>query len=157
VVLVAQGHPAELHLSGERDASFLGPTIERLRLADRVVCHPYLTPAQLANLLQSVDVFVIPSHQEGLCIAALEAMACGVPVVSTRCGGPEDFVLEGQTGSLVDSDPQALAAAIVRICSDRLLQQRLSAGACHWVETMASPAAGRATFRRHLEAVVNDR
>ena len=54
-------------------------------------------------------MFVIPSHQEGLCIAALEAMACGCPVVSTRCGGPEEFVVEGRTGYLVPASPEAMA------------------------------------------------
>ena len=63
--------------------------------------------------MQRWDLFVIPSHQEGLCISALEAMACGVPVVSTRCGGPEDFVLPDRTGLLVPHQAPALAAANV--------------------------------------------
>lgn len=67
---------------------------------------------QVAELLPTLDVFVVPSHQEGLCIAALEAMACGVPVISTRCGGPEEFVLPGETGDLCGSDPADLAARL---------------------------------------------
>jgi glycosyltransferase involved in cell wall biosynthesis len=114
--------------------------------------HPPLQPPELAALLRSLDLFVIPSHQEGLCIAALEAMACGLPVVSTRCGGPEDFVLADRTGELVDSDPAAMAAAISAIASDRQRRDRLAGGALEWVQRHAIPAVARATFRHHLAA-----
>lgn len=53
---------------------------------------------------RAADAFVIPSNQEGLAIVGLEAMACGTPVVSTRCGGPEQYVHEGETGYLVPRD-----------------------------------------------------
>ena len=153
--LRAQGHPAELHLTGERSGSCIQPLINDLGLRASVICHPFLEPPQLAALMQSLDVFVIPSQQEGLCIAAIEAMACGVPVVSTRCGGPEDFVIEAETGRFVEGDPAAMAAAITSICSDRDLQQRLRGGACGWVRREASQQAAQATFRSHLIELMN--
>jgi glycosyltransferase involved in cell wall biosynthesis len=104
-------------------------------------------------VLQTLDLFVIPSHQEGLCIAALEAMACGVPVVSTRCGGPEDYVIDGVTGQLVARDPAAMAAAVAAIAADRDRRRRLAAGALSWVREQASPEAARRTFRAHLAAI----
>jgi glycosyltransferase involved in cell wall biosynthesis len=100
-----------------------------------------------------MDVFVIPSHQEGLCIAALEAMACAMPVVSTRCGGPEEFVLDDHTGQLTASDPAAMAAAISSICQDRDRRERLAQGACRWINEHASTTSARDTFRRHFDAV----
>lgn len=103
--------------------------IERHQLRGAIELVPHVTPAELAAWLQTLDVFVLPSHQEGLCIAALEAMACGVPVVSTRCGGPEEFVIPGQTGSLVDFDAAAMADAIAAIIGDADLRQTLAAGA----------------------------
>lgn len=151
--LIVQGRPVELHLAGERDQHRLRPQLEALEIARHVHTHPPLQAPQLAGLLQSLDLFVIPSHQEGLCIAALEAMACGVPVVSTRCGGPEDFVLPDRTGALVDSDPEAMAAAISAIASDRPRRQRLAAAALAWVQEQASPAVARATFQRQLAAL----
>jgi glycosyltransferase involved in cell wall biosynthesis len=80
-------------------------------------------------------------------------MACGVPVVSTRCGGPEDFVLPGTTGALVVSDAAAMAAAITAICSDPERRRRLSVGAQAWVARHADASAARLNFRAHLAAV----
>lgn len=151
--LLDQGRPVELHLAGERDRDGLVPQLEALGITANVHCHPPLAAPELANLLQSLDLFVIPSHQEGLCIAALEAMACGVPVVSSRCGGPEDFVLEDKTGALVDSDPTAMAAAITAISSDRPRRQRLAAAALAWVERNASPPVAREVFHRQLASL----
>lgn len=54
----------------------------------------------LREFYRSLDVLAMTSHREGLGIAGLEAMACGTPVVSTRSGGPEDFVIGGVTGYL---------------------------------------------------------
>jgi glycosyltransferase involved in cell wall biosynthesis len=149
-LLVDQGHPVQLELVGEPNTCLLGPRLEALGLVERVHCHPFLQPPELAAVLQGLDLFVIPSHQEGLCIAALEAMACAVPVVSTRCGGPEEFVVAGSTGQLVDSDPAAMAGAIAAICGDRDRRRRLGAGAADWVAAHASPAAARSIFRRQV-------
>ncbi len=150
--LVAAGHPVQLVLAGEQDVHRLDDQLLAMGLQGRVQCHPCLGPGDLAAVLQGLDLFVIPSHQEGLCIAALEAMACGVPVVSTRCGGPEDYVIDAHTGQLVASEPGAMAAAIATICADRDLRGRLSAGARAWVREEASPEAARRTFLAHLEA-----
>ncbi|MCP9833671.1 MULTISPECIES: glycosyltransferase family 4 protein [unclassified Cyanobium] len=150
--LVAQGRPVQLVLAGEQGVHRLQGPLAAMGLEGRVRCYPCLGPSALAELLQGLDLFVIPSHQEGLCIAALEAMACGVPVVSTRCGGPEDYVIDACTGQLVASEPAAMAAAIAAICADRDLRERLSAGALAWVREQASPEAARRTFLAHLEA-----
>ncbi|MHB9029198.1 MAG: glycosyltransferase [Candidatus Latescibacterota bacterium] len=64
--------------------------------------------------MRAADVFVLPSLNEGFGIVAAEALACGVPVVATRCGGPEDIVEEG-LGFLVPlRSPEELARAVVR-------------------------------------------
>ena len=153
--LVADDRPVQLVLAGEQNVDLLHDRLAAMGLAERVRCHPCLAPSPLAEVLQTLDLFVIPSHQEGLCIAALEAMACGVPVVSTRCGGPEDYVIEGRTGQLVTSEPTAMAAAIAAICSDRGRRDTLSEGALDWVREQASPAAARRTFQAQLEAIAS--
>jgi glycosyltransferase involved in cell wall biosynthesis len=144
-----QGQPVSLELTGESEASFLDPLIEALALEERVLRHPRLDPNSLAAVVQGWDVFVIPSHQEGLCIAALEAMACGCPVVSTRCGGPEEFVLAERTGLFSAATPEAMAAAISAVCGDRQRRERLGAGARDWIEAHATERVARATIRKN--------
>ena len=105
----------------------------------------------LRDELRSLDLFVVPSHQEGLCIAALEAMACGCPVVSTRCGGPEEFVIDGETGVLVGFDPNEMAAAMLKILGDRKLHARLAEGARNRVLQHYSAAGAESIFWRAFD------
>ena len=133
-ILNQGGPPTTLYLIGGRPTEDLRAAVQQLGLSDQVRFFPNVPSGDLPALLQGLDVFVLPSHQEGLCIAALEAMACGVPVVSTRCGGPEEFVIPGQTGQLVDFDAAQMAQAVQSILVDRALRAHLSLGARHIVE-----------------------
>jgi glycosyltransferase involved in cell wall biosynthesis len=70
------------------------------------------------SLLWALDIFAMPSLQEGLGVAALEAMACGLPVVASAAGGLVDSVQNGVTGIHVPAgDAQALANAIARLAA----------------------------------------
>jgi glycosyltransferase involved in cell wall biosynthesis len=74
----------------------------------------------------AMDVFVLPSRDEGFGLVFLEAMAVGVPVVGTRVIGSEDAVEDGVTGLLVPyADPAALAAAVRGILASPDLAGRL--------------------------------
>jgi glycosyltransferase involved in cell wall biosynthesis len=85
-------------------------------------------PARYAEILSTLDLLAVTSHQEGLHIAALEAMACGCPVVSTRCGGPEEFVVDGVNGFLVSS-PEELGERALAIRRERDRRHRLGEAA----------------------------
>ena len=79
-----------------------------------------LDRAQVRERMQKCDVFVLSSLHETFGVVVGEAMACGKPVISTRCGGPEFFVNE-QNGILVDvANPQALAGAMEDFLEDRM-------------------------------------
>ena len=96
----------------------------------------------LSRAYQSARVFALPSWQEGLCIAALEGMAAGLPVVSTRCGGPEAFVKDGETGYRVAlDDDAAMARHLAELLGDTPQCERLSANARQFVEKHCSNAA----------------
>ena len=78
------------------------------------------------NANRRANVFVYASWYEGFGLPPLEAMACGVPVVTTDCGGVLEYAIDGYN-SLVTPirDPTALAQAIQRLLSDRHLAAQL--------------------------------
>jgi glycosyltransferase involved in cell wall biosynthesis len=86
--------------------------------------------------LRAFDVFALPSTaNEGVPQALMQAMASGLPVVTTPVGAIGELVAEGETGLIVPpEDPQALAAALSRLLGDRDLADRLSAAGRRHVE-----------------------
>ena len=77
------------------------------------------------GILRGLDLFVLPSLNEGICNAALEAMASGLPVVATAVGGNPELIEDGHTGELVPpSDPEAMAGAILRHYRDAAEHRR---------------------------------
>ena len=85
----------------------------------------------VAAYLRAADLFVLPSRREGLPVALLEAMSCGLPCIASRLPGSTDVIIEhGGNGWLVPpGDVPALASAMVTVCSDRDLQRRMGAAA----------------------------
>jgi glycosyltransferase involved in cell wall biosynthesis len=124
------------------------------------------------DLLSAMDVFVLPSLDEGIPMALLEAMAIGTPVVATAVGGVPEVVTDGTTGLLVPpADPAALAAACLALIRDRQRAQSLAARARDEVVARFSherhgarlvdfyrqvmAGAGGASFRPRLQARVS--
>jgi len=103
-------------------AGATGPTASDMKfaaslgIAERLEIRINVSANALLGIYQNALLFVLSSDEEGLGIAILEAMACGLPVVSTRCGGPEMIVRDGTSGFLVErNDSPALAGAMQRI------------------------------------------
>lgn len=107
----------------------------------------------LPGFYAGLDVFVIPSAQEGFGIVGIEAMACGVPVISTRCGGPEDYVVDGQNGFLVDHDVASISDKLLTLVHDRDLRNRLGRAARDTATRDYSPACFRAALEENWRAV----
>lgn len=86
--------------------------------------------SDVESILHAADLCVVPSRNEGLSLAAMEAMATGLPVVATRVGGLPEVVVDGETGVLVEPDnPPALASAVIRVLADPTLRTGLAAAA----------------------------
>lgn len=77
---------------------------------------------ELEDYYQAASLFLLTSYQEGLGIAALDALARGVPVVATNCGGLSDYITNGRTGYLVGiDDDEAMHAKAIRIFQKKAL------------------------------------
>ena len=120
--------PAELWVVGNRLPSDRGedlaPHFARFAQTGRLRQLGYRT--DVADILAASDIFVLPSHFEGLPMSVIEAMLTGLPVVATDIPGPREQVLAEQTGLLVQvRSAPALAAALARLAADPALRARM--------------------------------
>jgi D-inositol-3-phosphate glycosyltransferase len=84
----------------------------------------------LVKWFQAASVCVIPSHSESFGLVAIEAQACGTPVIAARVGGLPTAVRDGISGVLVDGhDAATWAERIIAVVSNHELRSKLSAGA----------------------------
>lgn len=152
---VLEEHPgAGLRIVGEpfrrsyrEDEKDVRALVEKLGLTDRVEFVGGKPPEGVAEEMKRAPALVVPSRRESFATVIPEALACGTPVIATRCGGPEE-ILTDDTGILVPTeDPPALARAI-----DDLLSGRVSFPA----DTLRSRAVdlyGRDATRERIEGL----
>ncbi|HUP72845.1 MAG TPA: glycosyltransferase [Acidimicrobiales bacterium] len=117
-------------IEGNDEVRRVHALVDALRLRDRVVFVPPQPHHVLSTYYRAADVVLVPSRSESFGLVALEAAACGTPVVAAAVGGLLTLVDDGRTGYLIDSrEPQHYTTAIDRILGDESLRQALSAGA----------------------------
>lgn len=96
---------------GERGEEYRA-LASRLGLDDHVLFHGELRRPEVAEALRAADLFVLASRIETFSVATVEAMACGLPVVATACGGPEELVGPDAGMIVPRQDPAVLAGAL---------------------------------------------
>ncbi|NNC40788.1 MAG: glycosyltransferase [Acidimicrobiia bacterium] len=117
-------------------------------LAGSVDLHEPVEHQVLARYYQSADVLLVPSRSESFGLVAVEAQACGLPVVAANVGGLSYAVADGSSGFLVEGwNPSDYAAAAASILRDEELASRLSKGGIEYAEQFS----WEATANRFIE------
>jgi glycosyltransferase involved in cell wall biosynthesis len=110
---------------------------ERLGVADRVRFLGWVSDEDKFAALASSDIFVSTSQHEGFGLMYLEAMSCGLPVVTYDNGGHTDYLRDGETGGLVPvNDLAAFESALRRLLADDALRGRVAATNRRTFETL---------------------
>ncbi|HEX8396182.1 MAG TPA: glycosyltransferase family 4 protein [Pyrinomonadaceae bacterium] len=100
----------------------------RLGIVDKVEILTSVSKESLRELYQNAALFLLSSDEEGFGLIIAEAMACGLAVVATKCGGPEVLILENETGFLTPvGDAAALADKISLLLTDANLRKKFGA------------------------------
>jgi glycosyltransferase involved in cell wall biosynthesis len=83
-----------------------------LKLGDKVTFHGLKTKREIAGFMRQTDLFALPSVCETFSVPAIEALATGIPVLATRCGGPEEFVTKDVGVLAPPGDAEALCKGL---------------------------------------------
>jgi len=143
VELVIAGGPPQAKLGQDRDYREILRLARKLKIADRLVCTGRVAPDDLPALLRSADLLVSMAPYEPVGMIALQAMACGTPVVAAAAGAEQDAVVDKTTGLILPPGPPAQLALRVR----RLLANSLR------LEAYGIAATDRARSRYSWERI----
>jgi glycosyltransferase involved in cell wall biosynthesis len=129
----------KLLMGGDGEIEKIRVEAQRLGIADKVELLGWVRGPDKTALLTRASVYVLPSYNEGLPMSVLEAMAAGLPVISTPIGGIPEAVTDGVEGNLVKpGDVDAFSAALRRLLSDPSLRRQMGEAARLKVETVFS-------------------
>jgi D-inositol-3-phosphate glycosyltransferase len=130
---------------GEAELAFLHELTRKLDVVDAVSFLPPQPHELLSTFYRAADCCLVPSRSESFGLVALEAAACGIPVVAAAVGGLTTLVEDGVTGYLVEpGDADAFAARVAKIVADPVLQAALGvAGATSAARYTWATAAAR--------------
>jgi L-malate glycosyltransferase len=106
----------ELHIAGDGpERARLEELVSELGLESQVVFHGLLQRPEVFKLMCSCHVFALSSDFETFGVVLVEAMYCGLPVIATRCGGPESIITEEWLGLLTRTDDESFAQGLLSI------------------------------------------
>jgi len=127
---------------------------EELGIGDVVTFLGSKDQDMLQYYYSAAEVVVMPSDYESFGMVALEAMACGTPVIASDVGGLAFLVKHGRTGYRVPArDPAALAAKITRLLKDKGLRRRIGYRAACWAESYAWPHIADRIEKLYVETI----
>ena len=142
------GINASLHVTGSATPELLTLAATH-NISDHIQFLGRLSRDELKSFYQSLTLFLIPSEQEGLAIVGIEAMACGVPVISTKCGGPEAYVQHGINGYLCEFDSAEITDCALKLLKSEELYLKFSKTARAGVRESYAQVAFESNFSKH--------
>jgi len=114
----------KFYLAGDGDLEKVARLCREKKIEKNVFILGWLDRSKLMEALKNASIFLLPSYNEGLPVAMIEAMASGLPVISTRAGGIPEAIEEGVNGFLVDPGcKQELTDSIIKLLRDRKLRE----------------------------------
>lgn len=141
--LRAQGYRVVLTLIGEGEQrAELEAECRRLGVEAAVRMPGYVPPgAALTEAFTNADIYVLPSLSEGIPKVLIEAMAQGLPVVSTEVGGIADMIVDRESGLLIEPrSAEAIRGAVEELILDASLRRRVAAGALEYARLHTAEA-----------------
>ncbi|HDK27526.1 MAG TPA: glycosyltransferase family 1 protein [Candidatus Atribacteria bacterium] len=127
----------KLHLAGD---GYFRPKLEeicqQLKITENVIFYGFIGDKEkLKQLFREADMFVLPSKSEGIPKVLLEAMAYGVPILTTNVGGIPDIIEDGVNGLLIPpGSPGGFVKGMAKILFDAKLRQKLIDGGYHFIK-----------------------
>lgn len=121
-----------------------------LGVSDNFVFHGSIDPAKVPDFLSSLDFFVLPSRDETFGVVLIEALASGLPVIATKCGGPEE-IIDSSTGLLIQvEDVQGLSESI------RIMTTDLKNYIGKDIREKVNSAFGPQAFLKHINLIYTE-
>jgi colanic acid/amylovoran biosynthesis glycosyltransferase len=131
-------------------------TIQDLGLEQQVRLHGGLDQKRVREILQRADAFLLSSFSEGISNAVLEAMACGLPVVTTDCGGMREVIADGTEGFVVPlRDPHGMANRLATLARNPKLRDEMGKAARQTVKARFNLSNQVQSFRELYHKAVN--
>ena len=90
----------------------LNELILNLGMQKQIILYGEANREEVRELLQTSDAFILSSEYETFGVVVIEAMACGLPVISTKCGGPESIIQDDKVGILTEINEDSLSSAL---------------------------------------------
>jgi UDP-glucose:(heptosyl)LPS alpha-1,3-glucosyltransferase len=148
--------PLRLLVVGQEDSSSWAKTIVGLQLTGRV---SFLAPSAIVlDFLAAADVYVAPSREDSFNLPALEAMACGLPVIVSKDAGVSEWIHDGLDGVVLQDaeNPQELAGVIRKLVTEPESMQRMGDGAARTAATLSWDRHADALYRTLRSSCARD-
>ena len=156
LILALEHLPGDVRLTIIGEGPLRGELDELARargLSDRVELLGHVDEREKYRRLAACDLYVLSSHHEGFGICLQEAMAAGLPIVSTSRGGQTDLLTDGVNAALVESnEPEVLAGAIAGLLADEALRGRMAEANRRAVTRYDAPQIARCYLELFREA-----